>query len=595
MSVQKKKSARSVAGLSTLNCQLPACERGVTLIDVIVGTAIITIVFLGIFGAFQLSIELVFNTKAKTGAVSLVTEQMEFIRSLGYDAVGTVGGIPSGAIPQLSQEPLNGVTYTVRTFIQYEDAPEDGLDVLDENGITADYKTIKVEVLWTTRGFSRSAIAVSRVAPSGIETITGGGTLRVNVINSLASPVSGASVRIKNAGASPAVDVTASTNANGSVIFPGALSAAGYEITVSKAGYSGAQTYDSSAGNPNPNPGHVAIVEGDTSTISFLIDRLASLKTFTKKAAGPGIFSDTFADASRLFSISSVSVQGGALTLLDSGEGYSPEGSALSVSISSSSLVEWGSFSWDTLTPPETAILTRVYYFDGSVFSLVPDADLPGNSVGFIVSPVDLAPLPIATYSQLRIEALLSTGNSAATPSLLSWDISHTDGPTPLPNIAFGIRGTKAIGTTGSGLPIYKVDDSYTTDQYGEWLVDPLDPDLYLVTVSAPSYDVVERCPFDLSVPPDSATELTITLDTATAHSLIANVRGAGAAVQNATIVLTGPQNKNGNTSACGQEYFGGLTSGIYTVSITAPGFVAYNEDVGVSGATAMSVTLSAQ
>jgi len=569
--------------------------RGITLIDVVVGTAIITIVFLGIFGAFKLSIELVYNTKAKTGAVSLVTQQMEFIRSLQYDAVGTVGGIPSGAIPQLSQESLNGVLYTVRTFIQYEDAPEDGLDVLDENGITADYKVIKVEVLWTTRGFSRSAIAVSRVAPRGIESIAGGGTLRINVINSVALPISGASVHIVNSGVAPAVDVTASTNANGSVIFPGAPSASGYEITVSKDDYSGAQTYDSSAGNPNPNPGHVAVAEGTTSTISFSIDLLASLRTFTKKAIGPGMFSDAFDDTSQLFSTSSVSVQEGALTLLDSEGSYAPEGSGTSISINPQYLSSWDAFSWDSTTPPSTAFLTHVYYFDGSGFSLVPDADLPGNSTGFNSSPVDLTSLPTATYDQLRVGASLSTGDLAVTPSLLSWDLSYHAGPTPLPSIPFGIRGTKTIGTDGSGIPIYKVDATYTTDQYGEWLVDPLDPDAYLVTVSAPTYNVVERCPFDLSVLPNSGTELTITLDTKTTHSLLVNVIGNNTPIQNATVVLTGPKSGNQPTSACGQTYFGGLTNDLYTVSITAPGFLAHNEDVAVSGATVFSVSLPGQ
>lgn len=573
----------------------PSVARGMTLIDVVVGTAIMTIVFLGIFGAFKLSIELVYNTKAKTGAVSLVTEQMERIRSLEYDAVGTAGGIPPGAIAQLSQKSLNGVSYTIRTLIQYEDAPEDGLDTLDENGLTADYKVVKVEALWTTRGFSRSAIAVSRVAPRGIETIAGGGTLRVAVIDSLAAPTSGTSVRIVNGSASPAIDVTVTTNAAGSVVFPGAPSAAGYEVTVSKSGYSGAQTYSATAENPNPNPGHVAVVQGNTSAITFLIDRLASLMTFTKKAAGPGMFTDTFADTTQLSSLSSVSVQGGALMLLNDGAGYAPSGSGISTPINPQFLSSWNAFSWSHTTPPGTALTTRVYYFDGSAFSLVPDTDLPGNSAGFSTSPVDLSSLSIAAYGQLEVGAFLSTGDTAETPSVFSWDVSYVAGPTPLPNIAFGIRGTKIIGTTGSGSPIFKVDAAYTSNQFGEWLVDPLEADQYLVSVSAQLYDLVERCPFDLSVLPASNQELVITLDTKTVNSLLVNVLGNGAPVQNAAVFLTGPQNKNGATSACGQKYFGGLASGTYTMSITAPGFLAYNETVDVSGPIVVSVILPAQ
>ena len=52
-------------------------HRGLSLIDVIVGVFVMLLVFLGIFGAFRISIELVFSTKAKTGATSLITERME--------------------------------------------------------------------------------------------------------------------------------------------------------------------------------------------------------------------------------------------------------------------------------------------------------------------------------------------------------------------------------------------------------------------------------------------------------------------------------------------------------------------------------------
>ena len=171
-----------------------------TLIDVIVGVSVMLLVFLGIFGAFRISIELVFSTKAKTGAISLITERMESVRALAYDDVGTVGGIPSGNLAQVEQVTLNGVVYTMRTLIQYVDAPEDGLDINDENGVTADYKVVKVEAAWNVKESSRSTFAVTHIAPKGIESLTGGGTLRVNVFNATAAPIENASVRIVNAG-----------------------------------------------------------------------------------------------------------------------------------------------------------------------------------------------------------------------------------------------------------------------------------------------------------------------------------------------------------------------------------------------------------
>jgi hypothetical protein len=415
----------------------------------------------------------------------------------------------------------------------------------------------------------------------------------VNVIDSIGAPVPDADVRIVNSDTNPTIDVTASTNDSGAVIFPGAPSASGYQITITKEEFSGAQTYDATIENPNPNPGHVAIVEGVTSTLSLSIDKLARLMVTTYAAPGPGAFSDPFTNASGLSSLSSTEVFGGELILLDSGSGYPAEGNAISNAISPQYLAAWDEFSWEFSSPLGTSLLTHVYYFDGSVFSLISDDDLPGNSAGFSTGPVNLSTLSIDTYDQLEVGALLSTADASTTPAILSWDVSYIAGPTPLPNVDFGIRGTKTIGTTGGGTPIYKVDESYSTDQYGEWLIDPFEADLYPVTLAEPGYDLYEQCPFVLSVPPDSASSLSMILTPQTTHSLLVNVEGVGDPVQAATVSISGPESAQSQTSVCGQTFFGSLTLGTYTVSITAAGFQPHSEDIAVSGASVFSVTLA--
>lgn len=566
-----------------------------TFIDVIAGTAIMLVVFLGIFGAFKLSLELVYNTKARTGGVSLVTERMEYVRSLSYDAIGTVGGIPAGTIPQVATDSMNGVLYTLRTLIEYEDAPEDGLDDLDENGITADYKIIKVESLWSVHGSSRSVFAVSRIAPHGIETIVGGGTLRVNVINSFADAIQGASVRVENPDLDPAVDVTVSTNSKGSITLPGAPSASSYKISVSKTGYTGAQTYDATAGNPNPNPGHVAVVEGVTSTITLSIDKVASLFARTFKVPGPGAFDDLFDDESNLSAHSGVAVTGGVLQLADDGAGaYVSSGSATSNTVSPAYLASWDEVTFEPTTPLGTVLTVQVFYHNGTEFVLVPDEAIPGNSVGLSGGSIGLSSLPAQAYGQLRLFASLSTEDPAATPSLASWSISYIAGPTPLGDIDFHLRGTKTIGTTGGGLPIFKLDQDYETDQYGEWHIDPMEADAYTVVMNEGAYDVAERCPYNLSVAPESAATLVITLDDKTTNSLILYVEGGGMAVPNASVTLTGPETQTGTTSACGQVFFPNLTAGNYAAEVVAAGFTTQSNAVSVSGTTDFSVTLIA-
>ncbi|MDO8310752.1 MAG: hypothetical protein Q7T25_02305, partial [Sideroxyarcus sp.] len=85
-------------------------QAGVTLIDTLVGTALMLVVFMGIAGAFQLTVEVVSNSKARAGAIALANERMEFLKSLSYSQIGVTGGIPAGIVPQIETVALNGIS-----------------------------------------------------------------------------------------------------------------------------------------------------------------------------------------------------------------------------------------------------------------------------------------------------------------------------------------------------------------------------------------------------------------------------------------------------------------------------------------------------
>jgi len=568
-------------------------SRGMTLIDVVVGVAIMSLIFIAIFGAFRISIELVYSTKAKTGAVSLMTEQLEYIRSLPYAAVGTVGGIPTGNIPQLNQVSLNGITYTVRTLIQYIDAPEDGLDDNDENLITADYKTVKVEVLWSVKESARSTYAVTRVSPPGEETLEDGGTLKVNVYDAAINPLPGAYVRIVNPNTTPAVDVSVTSNENGVASFPGAPEAGGYEITVGGTNnYSTAQTYDDTAQNPNPSPAHIAVVDEQITSITFFIDMLGSLRFSTFEPIGLSSFNDTFSNQSKLVATTSTTVLGGALVLDEASEGvYETIGTAISETVSPALLASWGSLDISSTIPADTSLVVQVYYYDGSAFTLIDNDTLPGNATGFSSGSINVGVLPIGTYNTLQLRAALSTADTAATPELLDWSLSYNAGPTPLPNVSFDIVGTKTIGSNG-GVPVYKYSDSFTTDSSAEWFIDDVEWDTYTVTLTD-AYDIAERCPNDITVAPGIELEPYYYLAPDTAHSLRVYVASGGIPVQDASVSISGVSGSL-TTSVCGQVYSGGLSENDYTITISKTGFANAEETVSVSGDTVLLVGLTA-
>src|SRR3989344_6967994 len=185
-------------------------SRGVTLMDTLVGTALMLVIFMGIAAVFQLSVDVVTNNKARGSAIALANERMEYMRSFAYASLVTSGGIPSGSIAQSESVVLNGVTFTRRTIVGYVDDPKDGTGASDSNSITTDYKTGKVDVAWTSHNTTRHITLVSRFEPpAGLEIACTPpcGTLTLSVVNASSQPLSGVSVAIVNSSTTPAISI----------------------------------------------------------------------------------------------------------------------------------------------------------------------------------------------------------------------------------------------------------------------------------------------------------------------------------------------------------------------------------------------------
>lgn len=173
--------------------------RGLGLVETIVGTALMLVVFVGFLGLLQLGTRLATESKARTGAVALATERMEYLRSLHYDDIGTIdggddnsghGNDPDGHDAdnpgqgeggELGEDyelfstyyediTLNGIDYTRRTRVAFYDDPADGTGQgQDENHNTEDYKVIRVSVVWESTNGYRDVVLVSNATPPGIE------------------------------------------------------------------------------------------------------------------------------------------------------------------------------------------------------------------------------------------------------------------------------------------------------------------------------------------------------------------------------------------------------------------------------------------
>ena len=519
---------------------------------------------------------------------------MEYIRSLAYSAVGTVGGIPSGSIPQTETLKFNGITFTRRTYIEYDDDPADGTGSSDTNHIVEDYKSVKVQVLWTEKRTTRSIILVTRVTPAtGLETNVPGGTLTILSVNSLGAALPGAAVTIVNPSSSPAVNISTFTDASGTATVLGAPAASGYQITVTSTGYSTSQTYSVTAQNTNPNPGNLTVTNNHTTSATFAIDLLGNKTVNTWTQILTGTSSDSFNDKSMIATSTGITVSGGLVTLSTG----STTGEVQSIAFGPSYLAGWGTFSWSDTQPATTSIHYRVY--DGAGVSLVPDSLIPGNAAGFTSGTVSLANVSTSSYPTLRLDAVFATKNASTTPTLTLWSITDTYGPLPLANIAFNLQGAKTIGSGPSGT-IYKYSSNFSTGASASVNVPNLEWDNYTVSIAGASgYDIASACnPQPESLSPGATMTSNFYLTAHTTNSLLVDVRSAatGALIPGASAHLS----KGGYTSTlsadtCGQAFFPSLPStGSYTISISAAGHTTYNSNaVNVNGTSRLSVQLN--
>lgn len=573
--------------------------RGLSFVETLIAIAVMGLFMAGLFGSIQYMVRLIGQTKVETSALAIANERIEYIRSLRYADIGTIAGIPSGTIPQNATTSLNGQTYYVRTLVQYIDAPDDGEGALDANGILADFKEAKVEVSWDIGYGTTSFYLVTRLAPPGIETTDGGGTLTVNVFDAGVQPLAGIPVRVYNDTTTSTIDVTKTTNASGVAMFSGAPAAANYQIVVTDTGYSTDGTQVATTSLPNPATPPVAVVEGAVSTMNFQVDELSDLTVRTVSPATYGTFTDTFSDSSLIATSSNVSLTGGAFLLSGAPGSYAPSGSVMSTSTTDASLDAWSIATWSGTTTLLASIHIHVYAVTGtSTYTLIPDADLPGNAVGFTNPTIDISSINPGTYDTLALGATLDTTDANVTPELGEWGITYVTNEPAVSNIDFTLRGAKTLGTDLSLQPIYKYEVNHDTGPGGEVDIPDLEWDSYSITLLTPGYDVSEACqslPYGLD--PGITDTLTLTLVPSVSDSLrVEVVDSDGNPIPNAEVTLSRSGfTDSETTSVCGGVFFnsGVASANDYDLLVEKAGYSDQTlAGVNISGPSTMRITL---
>jgi Tfp pilus assembly protein PilV len=257
-------------------------EAGFTLIEVVLGTVIFLTVGSSVAQALTDGIAIHGFSRQKTSAQQLANQQIESIRKLPYDSVGTIGGNPPGVVDGNVSTTIGGaVAVTLKTRISYVD------DAVPSTYATAaNYKKVVVTVTRTSDLLLLSRV-VTYVAPQSRTPLGGinNALINVQVLDSvLNTPIPDADVDLATGPSAPRSDVT---DAAGNVTFA-ALTAnpvsgpqAYYDLIPSKPGY---QLLAADA--PPSTAAHAQLAPGQTFTTALRMYLPAAINVVVTDAVG---------------------------------------------------------------------------------------------------------------------------------------------------------------------------------------------------------------------------------------------------------------------------------------------------------------------
>lgn len=260
----------------------PKVNKGFSLIEVIVASAIFAVVALAIYQGFFSITNLVAASRDKIAMIDLVNSEFELIRNLSYSNVGLQGGVPNGVLSATSTTIKDGRQFEIVRTIRNVDDSFDGTIGGSPNDLSpADYKMVQISVSCLSCKNPLDFSAIANVAPKNLETASTNGALFVRVFDANGNPVPQANVSVSNS--ATGISINDTTNNEGLlaiVDIPPAQNA--YRIVATKSGYTTDRTYPSSVSNPNPIKPDATVLLQQLTQVSFIIDRVSVINVRSK-------------------------------------------------------------------------------------------------------------------------------------------------------------------------------------------------------------------------------------------------------------------------------------------------------------------------
>lgn len=560
-------------------------RKSFTLIEVLVGIALISIIFFGIFSAYQFSLKVVQESKNRVTAAALANAKIEQIRNLSYGDVGIVGNYPEGILLATSTEIKSGLTFNINTRVDYIVDSKDGLED-PEDPCPNDYKRVRVKISWDGL-FGGDLIFSTDITPLTLaeECSEAGGILGISVFDAFGILVPNSLIEIKNPETEEIIKSVISVD--GTHLF--SLATSTYRIDVSKLGYSDERSYGITE-IATPLKSNPIVLDKKLTETSFSIDLTGTLSIDTLSIYGGDSFDDSFINQDNISEINNVELATSSVVLESLGNEYTSIGDFTSVEIIPVSLYSWNNLVWNYNEPLLTETRVQLYYASGTDWILIPDFDLIGNGVGFNSGSLDITSLSTTTYYSLKIKGILSTSNTSTTPEFNDWTVSWiTSEPTAIGNVNFNLRGSKILGTDVLEELVYKFSNDYSTNDLGHLELSDIEWDNYIFTIDPiENFDIQSinpSNPVDVSPTENQIVEIYLTSD----NSLMATIKDDETLenIFSAEVRLYGGIYDEINyTDQNGQTIFIPLDNGSYSLDISAPGYSPITTNISIGGDT---------
>ncbi len=249
---------------------------GFTLIEVLIASALFGIIGYSVFLAYSNVLQAISRSQVRNDELSIIRGEIETVRNMQYSDVGIIGGYPTGKLVASSTVVFSGNTYAIDRTVRNVDDPFDGLAPADT--APADYKLVQWTVSCVTCGSGFAPVSMTTtVAPKGLENSTNNGSLFINVFDASGAPVINANVHVTNTLLNPSITIDDVTNNSGVlqlVDIPPSVN--GYNIVVTKPGYSTDQTYPATQQNKNPVKPSATVAAQQVTSVSFAIDKVGA-------------------------------------------------------------------------------------------------------------------------------------------------------------------------------------------------------------------------------------------------------------------------------------------------------------------------------